>query len=48
MGDIKLSALVRGKDKARILVEKGVQVELFEDLDQVDVLESIASNYDGE
>ncbi|RYO78674.1 hypothetical protein DL766_004883 [Monosporascus sp. MC13-8B] len=44
---ISLSALVRGEDRARLLTEAGVNVELFEDLDQTELLENIASNYDG-
>lgn len=44
---IRLSALVRGQDKARVLTERGLSVELFDDLDQTELLEGIASNYDG-
>ncbi|RYP56244.1 hypothetical protein DL771_012031 [Monosporascus sp. 5C6A] len=43
---ISLSALVRGEGKARLLKEAGVNVELFEDLDQTERLENIAGNYD--
>ncbi|RYP08973.1 hypothetical protein DL765_008616 [Monosporascus sp. GIB2] len=41
-----LSALARGEDRARVLTEAGVNVELFEDLDQTELLENIASKYD--
>lgn len=44
---IRLSALARGQDKARVLTERGLSVELFDDLDQTELLEGIASNYDG-
>ena len=45
--DISLSALVRGEARARVLVQKGLDVELFQDLDQDKLLEDTASNYDG-
>ena len=45
--DIDLSVLVRGEDRARVLAEKGLHVHLFRDLDQTELLEDIASNYDG-
>ena len=31
-----------------MLAEKGLHVELYEDFDQTDLLENLASNYDGE
>lgn len=45
--DCKISALVRGEEKARILKEKGIRPVLFDDLDATEQLEDIASDYDG-
>jgi hypothetical protein len=45
--NVSITALVRGEDRARTLTEKGVQVELFENLEQTELLEKLAANYDG-
>ncbi|KAF6219651.1 hypothetical protein HO133_004120 [Letharia lupina] len=41
-----ISGLVRGEAKAKVLSEKGVNVELFSDLDASDEIEKIAGGYD--
>jgi len=42
----KLSVLVRGESKAASFREKGIEVELIEGAEQLDMLRKIASNYD--
>ena len=47
MSRVRITALVRGEERARQLSERGVlRFELFENLDQVELLEDIASRYD--
>lgn len=41
-----ISGLVRGEAKAKVLSGKGVNVELFSDLDASDEIEKIAGGYD--
>lgn len=41
-----ISGLVRGEAKAKVLSEKGINVELFSDLDASDEIEKIAGGYD--
>ena len=42
-----ISGLVRGEAKAKVLSEKGIDTELFSDLDANDEIEKVASGYDG-
>jgi hypothetical protein len=41
-----ISVLVRGEDRAKILADKGVEPILFQELDEIDVLERVASQHD--
>lgn len=41
-----LSLLVRGQDKARVFDAKGLKTVLFDDLENTQEIERIASNYD--
>jgi len=42
-----ISVLVRGEDKAQVLLDKGVTPILFNSLDESDVLQKAASEHDG-
>ncbi|OCL07922.1 NAD(P)-binding protein [Glonium stellatum] len=42
----KISVLVRGESRAAFFREKGIETEVIEGVDQVDLLRKIASNYD--
>jgi hypothetical protein len=44
--DLEISALVRGEDKAKILVEHGVNPIQFRDLDDSEALAKAASQHD--
>ena len=42
-----ISGLVRGQANVKVLSEKGINAELFSDLDASDEIEKVASGYDG-